>query len=123
MRLILVRHGESEGNALGVLQGVLDYGLTPRGLLQAEALAERLKSEHIDRIVASPLRRAAGTAEIIAQRTGHEIIWDDALKEYDIGEASGLTGAQMREKYGSIVEEYNNPLTQPEHLEIPTMIH
>ncbi len=106
MRLILVRHGESEGNAAGVLQGVLDFGLTQRGRLQAKALAGRLKSEPIDRLIASPLRRAADTANIIAARTGHKIAWDDSLKEYDIGEASGLTGAQMRERYPTSAEAY-----------------
>ena len=106
MRLILVRHGESEGNAAGVLQGLLDFGLTPLGRAQADALTERLKSEQIDRLIASPLRRAADTANIVAEGTGQEIIWDDALKEYDIGEASGLTGAQMREKYPTSAEAY-----------------
>lgn len=47
----------------------------------------------------SPLGRAFGTAEAISEATGWKIQSDDRLKEIDIGEASGLTGAQVRERF------------------------
>ena len=106
MRLILVRHGQSEGNASGIVQGHLDFGLTDIGILQAEATAERLRDEKIDRIIASPLKRAFLTAELIAAPHGIEVEPVPDLMEYNLGEVSGLTGAQIRERYPEIGAAY-----------------
>jgi broad specificity phosphatase PhoE len=102
MRLILVRHGESEGNASGVIQGRMDFGLSPTGVLQARATAEYLAALPVDRIVASPLLRAAQTAEIIAGPCGHAVVHVPELMEYDIGHASGLNNAQLRERFPEV---------------------
>lgn len=102
MRLILVRHGESEGNAAGVLQGRLDYSLTEVGRKQANLVASRLASIGAARILSSPLIRAAQTANVIAARAALEPDFDEGYAEYDIGEASGLTGAQLRERFPEI---------------------
>src|SRR5919109_1408470 len=67
MRLIIVRHGESEWNRIGRYQGQLDAPLSGLGLRQAEALADRLRQEPIEIIFTSPLQRAAKTAEAIAR--------------------------------------------------------
>ena len=106
MRLILVRHGESEGNARGVLQGHTDFGLSALGEEQARATAERLARESVDRIISSPLRRAAETAAMIAERLGLLVEPEPGLMEYDIGVASGLTGAELRERHPQIMEAY-----------------
>ncbi len=106
MRLILVRHGQSEGNASGIIQGHLDFGLTEIGLLQADATAERLRSEKIDRIIASPLKRAFSTALTIAAPHGLEVEPVPDLMEYKFGDVSGLTGAQIRERYPEIGQAY-----------------
>jgi broad specificity phosphatase PhoE len=102
MRLILVRHGQSEGNASGVIQGHRDYGLSALGKRQARATAERLNSMPMDRILASPLARAAETARIIAGERGIEVEVEASLLEYDIGEASGLTGPEIRERFPEV---------------------
>ena len=91
MRLILVRHGESVGNAAGVLQGRLDYGLSERGLLQAKLTADRLQAEPLVRLISSPLKRAAETADFVASAAALPVEFDEALAEYDIGEGAGLT--------------------------------
>ena len=104
MRLIFVRHGESEGNAAGIIQGRLDFGLTPLGRAQAQATAEKLAAMKFDRLVSSPLKRAFETASIIAGATGHSVDSDEALAEYDMGAASGLTGPQIREKFPELIE-------------------
>lgn len=104
MRLILVRHGESEGNAAGVLQGRLDYGLSRLGHRQAELTAERLAAMHLDRVSSSPLLRAAATAAQIATASGLDVELDHRLAEYDIGEAAGLTPAELRAKFTGIAE-------------------
>jgi broad specificity phosphatase PhoE len=103
VRLYLIRHGESQGNAERRLQGRVDLPLTPRGHRQARALAQRLAVEQIAALYASPLSRARQTADAIAGRLGLEVVTDDRLMEYDLGpEISGLTWADVQEKYPDI---------------------
>ncbi len=106
MKLILVRHGQSEGNASGIVQGHLDFDLTDLGRQQALATAERFSSEKIDRVIASPLKRAFYTALSIAAPHGLGVEAEPALMEYDLGEVSGLTGAQIRERFPEARESY-----------------
>lgn len=110
MRLLLVRHGESEGNAGGFVQGRLDYGLTDLGRAQAQATADRLRDVKVDRLISSPLRRAHETALWIAAAAGREVEPEPGLMEYDMGEASGLTGPEIREKFPHVVEAYQKGL-------------
>jgi broad specificity phosphatase PhoE len=110
MRLLLVRHGQSEGNFAGVVQGRLDFSLTPLGIRQAEATAERLAAEQVDRILSSPLRRAMETALVISERLGLPIEQEPGLMEYDMGEVSGLTGAEIRERYPEFVAQWQKGL-------------
>ncbi len=100
MTLLLVRHGQSEGNARGIIQGQLDLPLTPLGREQAKRVAERLRSEGgSERIVASPLARAFETAEVIGEALGLPIATDERLMEYDFGQGAGLTFAELREQF------------------------
>lgn len=104
MRVLLVRHGESEGNAAGIVQGRVDFGLSPLGRVQAERTAERLARMKITAVVTSPLRRAADTASIIAGALNLGVEHAPGLMEYDIGEASGLTWLQIRERFPAVAE-------------------
>jgi broad specificity phosphatase PhoE len=98
--LLLVRHGESEGNVEGYVQGQIDHPLTDLGRVQAEAVAERLKDEGgVDRLVASPLSRALTTAEAIGGALDLPVVTDPRLMEYDFGEISGLTVMEVLERY------------------------
>ncbi|MBH77132.1 MAG: hypothetical protein CL897_02735 [Dehalococcoidia bacterium] len=100
MTLILVRHGESQGNIRGLMQGQLDMPLTDAGREQAAFVAERLKFEGgAQRIVASPLVRAYATAEVAGKVLGLSVSGDKRLMEYDFGEASGLTVSEVLERY------------------------
>ena len=83
--LILVRHGESVGNADGRLLGRFDSPLTERGLDQAAALAGSVRGA--SRLVSSPLARAVGTAEALGLRLPVEI--DERWIEVDYGELDG----------------------------------
>jgi broad specificity phosphatase PhoE len=83
--IYMVRHGESETNAGGLILGAEKTALTPRGLLQAEAIAERCERLTIDAIVASPALRTKQTAEVIAKRIGKSIEYEKDFLEWDRG--------------------------------------
>jgi broad specificity phosphatase PhoE len=102
MDLLLVRHGESEGNALGQLQGHFDSPLTPLGRAQARRAGAWLKAQapRWAAAYASPLARARETAAIIASQTGYsEPTHDDDLREVAAGELEGLNREQIWKKY------------------------
>jgi probable phosphoglycerate mutase len=101
MRLILIRHGESVGNLENRLQGHEDYELTPRGERQAELTAQRLLKEGTTAIYSSPLRRALATAEVIGTCTGCKVEPMPGLSEYHFGELSGMTYAELRQRFGT----------------------
>jgi probable phosphoglycerate mutase len=90
-RLVIVRHGETEWNVAGRIQGHTDSPLTAAGLAQAEAIGARLAKESFDCLVSSDLGRAWRTAEAIARRTGHEIVPDERIRERNFGVGEGLT--------------------------------
>ncbi|MCI0529366.1 MAG: histidine phosphatase family protein [Nitrospira sp.] len=102
MRLLLIRHGESELNSVGIFQGGdLDPSLSPLGREQARALGNRLKWDGVKSIYSSTLKRAIETAEEIAQICGltSQPILD--LHEFDYG---SFTGQPINE---TILGEFN----------------
>lgn len=89
--ITIVRHGETDWNRMGRLQGHLQIGLNQRGQEQAEAVAECLAEERFDAIFSSDLQRALDTAEAIAARNQHRVIPDARLREWHLGILTGLT--------------------------------
>lgn len=90
MKLIITRHGETEENRLGIMQGHLPGTLSKKGLLQAKELALKLKDEKIDVIYSSDLARALDTATEI--KKFHSLVPFKTvreLRERDIGEFQG----------------------------------
>lgn len=86
--LVLLRHGESEGNAGNLLLGRLESPLTDRGRAQARAIARDLGGSN--RIITSPLGRARQTAEIVAAACGvSDVEVDERWIEVDYGEYDG----------------------------------
>ncbi len=98
--LTLLRHGESEGNAAGVIQGQSDHPLTDKGRQQAQALADRWKAQGIgfDWVIASPLRRARETAEIVAATLGMPVMLDPTWLERGFGAGEGLNPDDIRQQ-------------------------
>jgi broad specificity phosphatase PhoE len=97
-QLLLVRHGQSEWNALGRWQGRADPPLTDLGRQQAFHAAARIGS--VDLICASPLERALHTARIISEQlgVGPVVVLPD-LAERDAGEWQGLTRAEIEQQW------------------------
>jgi broad specificity phosphatase PhoE len=89
--LLLVRHGETDWNAEGKLQGHTDRPLNDCGRRQAKALAGRLAAERIDAVYASDLSRARETAEILGEKLGLAVVVDPDLREKNWGTWEGLT--------------------------------
>ena len=97
-RVLLVRHGQSEWNAEGRWQGQADPPLSGLGRRQAREAAMLVGT--VDAIWASDLQRAAETAAIIANDIGvGPVVLDPDLRERDAGEYSGLTRAQIEERF------------------------
>jgi broad specificity phosphatase PhoE len=89
--ITLLRHGESEGNLAGVIQGQSDYPLTTIGEEQARWLASFWKSEGVkfDLIISSPLQRASQTAEIISGYLETPIEYESVWMERNFGQLQG----------------------------------
>lgn len=104
--LILIRHGETEWNSLGRLQGHLDSQLSAKGLRQADALAARLASVSFHALYCSDLGRALETARRIAARTGHSVVQDLRLRERGLGLLEGLTREEANQRHPEVFAEY-----------------
>lgn len=96
LRLLLVRHGETEENRAGIRQGQGRGTLSPEGLQQVARLAERLRVESIDRILSSDLERARRTTEAIARHHACPVQYLPLLRERALGIFEGRTGADYQ---------------------------
>lgn len=96
-RLVLVRHGESEWNAAGIMQGHGGTGLNERGAAQAEATARYLHRvvPDVGLVVRSDLQRVEQTAAPAERLLGVEAIVDKRLREIDVGTWTGKTREQV----------------------------
>ena len=91
VKVILVRHGETNWNKLRHVQGGRsDTRLNKKGKQQAESVALRLKTEKVQAIYSSPLQRALNTAKAIARHHQTKVGIEPALKEIDAGELEGI---------------------------------
>jgi len=96
LRLILVRHGETDWNRILRIQGgKSDTPLNRKGAQQAEELASRLEQEDIKAVYSSPLKRALNTARAIAAQHRLGVIAEPLLREIEAGELEGVTTAEL----------------------------
>lgn len=103
--LVLLRHGESEGNARNVFTGWLDLGLTAKGEEEARAVGRRFREEGLsfEHVFVSALRRTMDTARLLAselEREPEAFHVSIELNERDYGELSGLNKDDARRKWG-----------------------
>ena len=87
----LVRHGETEWNRTGKIQGYSDVPLNERGRLQVKMLAKRLAGYQFSAVYASDLSRAIESAQAIVEGSGAFLNTDSDLREFFYGEWEGLT--------------------------------
>ncbi|HIH41823.1 TPA: histidine phosphatase family protein [Candidatus Woesearchaeota archaeon] len=96
MKVILVRHGETEENSAGIFQGHIHGKLTEQGIDQARKAALRLKNEKIDAIFSSDLARAADTAkEIRHYHRDVPLILTESLREFSMGILTGKKKSEI----------------------------
>lgn len=106
-RVLLIRHGQSEGNAAGRFGGHTATPLSARGRRQAEATAQALLSENITAIYSSDLSRAVETAMPLSRLTGLDVEQTNAFRERGVGVMEGLTfeeaAAAHPEQYAALI--------------------
>lgn len=106
--LLVVRHGQSDWNAIGRWQGHADPSLSELGRRQATVAAASIGA--VDGIISSDLLRAAQTATIIAQQLGvGPVTVDERLRERDVGEWTGLTTAEIDRRWPGWIEDLRRP--------------
>lgn len=98
-RIYIVRHGETEWNAAGRIQGHTDVALSPRGREQARATARRLAGAPFDAAYSSDMQRTRDTARIILGARAVPLRSVPELREYHKGVFEGLTVAEYRQRY------------------------
>lgn len=118
IKFLLVRHGQTDWNAVGRIQGHSDIPLNPIGLVQAEECATRLHAEFYDTdgslaIVSSDLQRAHQTAQAIAHKLGTSIpqipfIVNPALRERHYGVLEGLTHLEIQQQHPIFFHQWRN---------------
>ena len=97
--ILLARHGETDWNHEGRFQGWADPPVNATGLAQAVDLSVALMAEELAAVYSSPLRRAYETAEVVAASRGLAPVSVDALREVDVGSWSGLTRAEIEQRF------------------------
>ena len=98
-RILLARHGETDWNRIGRWQGHADPPLNDTGRRQAAELAEKRSGDGVAAVYSSDLERARATAAVVGRRLGLGVAEDPGLREIDVGSWSGLTRAEVQERY------------------------
>ena len=111
-RLILVRHGESEGNLKREFHGQYMSGLTEKGHVQAECTAKFLDTFHIDKIYSSDIPRAYSTALHTANHKGLEIIKEQGVREIRAGKWEQMKFDDIMVEYPEDYDIWHNNISE-----------
>lgn len=113
MKIYLMRHGETEYNIKGLIQGRLDIPLNANGIRLAEMTRDGFRREELtfDMAYCSPLMRARKTADIILEGQNTPIVYDDRICEMNFGEGEGISlkEATINPAYANIKNLFKNP--------------
>ncbi len=116
VEIILARHGETEWNVAEIFRGTIDVELNETGMKQAQLLGEYLRDLKIEAVYSSPLKRALVTAKAIADHQRLQVETVPALIDLNFGEWQGLSGQEVRHKYGAVYAEWIN---HPDKVKMP----
>lgn len=118
--IYMFRHGETDWNSEGRMQGGTDIPLNENGRRQALALAEFFATNPIDGVLSSDLVRAHETAKIAIAQRQVPIILEPRLRETNLGHAEGLTVPEFVAKFGhQILEDWKKIGPEHDHVRIP----
>ena len=108
MKIFFIRHGQTNWNLEGKIQGSCDIELNDTGIKQAEELSNKVLEDNyrFSKIYSSPQKRALKTAEILSENTNVEYIAIDGLEEINLGGWEGLSWSEVKEKYPEEYEEW-----------------
>lgn len=99
MRIYITRHGETQWNAEGRMQGWLNSNLSEKGVANAQKLGEHLKHIDFDYVCCSPLGRAKETASHVMGDKTTQIVYNEAFKEMGFGIWEGMMHDDVKEQY------------------------
>jgi len=112
--IYFTRHGETEWNRQLRFQGSKNSELTEKGILAAELLSDRIEELDLDCIIASPLKRAFQTAEIVKGKKDIEIIKNDGFKEINLGDFEGMRYDEISRNWGPVLKRIeDDPFSNP----------
>lgn len=108
MLLHFIRHGETDWNVLGKIQGSYDSELNETGIKQADELSRKILDENItfSKIYSSKQRRARKTAEILSDTTGVEMEVLEGLEEINLGDWEGMSWGEVRDRFPVEYDEW-----------------
>ena len=116
MKIILVRHCETDWNKEERCQGVSDLELNTNGFSQAKKLALYFKDKEGDYVFCSDLKRAKQTLNEINYDQRFKVIYSEKLREMDQGEFEGLSLSYLKEKYSNELRIWRE---NPENFRLP----
>ncbi len=109
-RLVLLRHGQTDYNVAGRMQGHFDSMLTRTGVEQAAVVAPEIAALVPDRLISSDLRRAVDTADVVGTACGRPVKLDARLRETHLGEWQGRTVDEIEDAWpGAIATWRSDP--------------
>lgn len=106
MKLYIIRHGQTDWNVLGRIQGRQDIPLNAAGRSQAQMLAKGMEKRPVTAIYSSPQLRAMETAMALARNQGAQVIPVPELVEIGYGDWEGRTASDILEKERTLYEEW-----------------
>ena len=115
-KIYLIRHAEAEGNLYRRIQGHWDGSITPLGLQQIDALAQRFRREHIDALYCSDLSRARATAEAITRYHDIPAVVTPRLTEICMGVWEGRAWGDVEHEFPEQMRWFN---TDPDRWSVP----
>jgi broad specificity phosphatase PhoE len=116
LRIILIRHGQTEWNRQERFRGWVDIDLDETGIRQAKAAAPRIVQWEVTAIYTSPLKRAMATAQIIANRLNLPVAPLEGINDMNFGIWQGLSVEKTKENYPEL---FNLWRYSPQRLQIP----